>query len=52
MSKQKRHKPEEIASLLKQHEAGPTNALSARDHSWIDIQLAADLGFGYTRLIP
>ena len=32
MSKQKRHKPEEIASILKQHEAGLTTAEICRQY--------------------
>ena len=32
MSKQKRHKPEEIASILKQHEAGLTAAEICRQY--------------------
>ncbi len=33
MSRQKRHKPEEIASILKQHEAGLTTAGVCRQYN-------------------
>jgi len=52
MSKQKRHKPEEIASILTQHEAGLTTAEICRQYGisnqtlyrWKSIRRHGDTG--------